>query len=489
MPETSSFLLLCLGVGLCKALLTLGATPSARGGPFQPTWAERLSYPFLAWTLFLLLLWPGSLSRPLVLGSLQVTVGLGTLALAFLFMDRARLLEGFLQLQPDPWLPPRGILPLGVGWGLREEFLSALLVGTCGAGLASALDGPNVPVSVYHNLIKNVNANLKTLWRYLELRKKIMGLPELRYSDLYASIVKKVDARYTPEQAKELVLNALEPLGDDYVEVLRAGYDHRWVDWYPSPGKRSGAYSNGSAYDVHPYILLNFTGTYEEVSTLAHESGHSMHSYYSNKNQPFATCDYTIFVAEVASTCNENLLMDYMLKHTDDDAMKLFLLGSHIDNLRQTLFRQTQFAEFELKVHEMAEKGEPLTGDALNAVYAEILRKYYGEDEGICTIDPVCYAEWAYIPHFYYNFYVFTYATGLTSGLALADEISANGDKAAQRYINNMLKAGSSAPPLDILRNAGVDLETAAPIVSAMDAFANTVAEFDKLWTKKYGKM
>jgi oligoendopeptidase F len=228
--------------------------------------------------------------------------------------------------------------------------------------------------------------------------------------------VKDVDLPFTPEQAMDLTLKACAPLGKTYVDDLKQGYENRWVDFMPSKGKKSGAYSNGAAYDVHPYQLLNFMGGYDDVSTLAHESGHSMHSFLSNKNQPYITADYSIFVAEVASTLNENLLLDYMLKNqAKDDATKLFLLGSHLDGLRQTLFRQTLFAEFELKMHEMAESGESLTGDNLTKLYLSLLKEYYGDKDGVCKVDDLYGVEWAYIPHFYYNFYVYQYATSLVA--------------------------------------------------------------------------
>jgi len=271
--------------------------------------------------------------------------------------------------------------------------------------------------------------------------------------------------------------------------MLREGMDPKigWIDIYPNEAKRSGAYSAGVlAKDVHPYVLHNFDNSLDAVSTTAHEMGHALHSVFSNRNQPAIYSGYTTFLAEIASTCNEALLTNYLLAEADDVDMKLMLLNQRLESIRQTIFRQTLFADFELRFHEHAEAGNPLTADFLNALYAELVTEYYGTS---FEMGPDDECEWMFIPHFYYNFYVFTYATGLTSGLALADEISTNGDEAAQRYIDNMLKAGSSAPPLDILRNAGVDLETSAPIVSAMDTFAETVAEFDKLWTQKYGKM
>jgi oligoendopeptidase F len=260
-----------------------------------------------------------------------------------------------------------------------------------------------------------------------------------------------------------------------------------WIDIYPNEDKRSGAYSNGVlAKDIHPYVLHNFDNTLDAVSTTAHEMGHALHSVYSNRNQPPIYAGYTTFLAEIASTCNEALLTNYMLAKADDVDVKLMLLNQRLESIRLTIFRQTLFADFELRFHEHAEAGNPLTAEVLNTLYADMIREYYGPG---FELGPDDECEWMFIPHFFYNFYVFTYATGLTSGLALADEITENGDVAANRYVDNMLKAGSSAPPLEILRNAGVDLETPAPIVSAMEMFETTIEEFDKLWSQKYGSM
>ncbi len=350
------------------------------------------------------------------------------------------------------------------------------------SSLQASLDRNNVPTTVYKQLISDVHANLPTLHRYLKLRQRMMGVDQLRYEDLYASIVKDVDLPFTPEQAMDLTLKACAPLGKTYVDDLKHGYDTRWVDFMPSKGKKSGAYSNGAAYDVHPYQLLNFMGGYDDVSTLAHESGHSMHSFLSSKNQPYITADYSIFVAEVASTLNENLLLDYMLKNeAKDDATKLFLLGSHLDGLRQTLFRQTLFAEFELKMHEMAESGESLTGDNLTKLYLSLLKEYYGDKDGVCKVDDLYGVEWAYIPHFYYNFYVYQYATSLVASTSIADAIREEaaakkpGTNARDAYIR-MLSSGSSKYPIDLLKGAGVDMTTSAPFNAAMKEM-NTVMD------------
>ncbi|MEW5765922.1 MAG: M3 family oligoendopeptidase, partial [Acidobacteriota bacterium] len=353
-----------------------------------------------------------------------------------------------------------------------------------------SLDRNNIPVEVYKQLIADVHRNLPVLHRYLKLRQKMMGVDQLRYEDLYASIIQEVDLQYTPEEAMKLTLEACAPLGPEYMAALKKGYESGWVDFMPSTGKRSGAYSNGSVYDVHPFQLLNFMGTYEDVSTLAHESGHSMHSYLSNKKQPYITADYSIFVAEVASTLNENLLLHHMLKNTQDDATRLYLLGSALDNMRQTLFRQTLFAEFEMTIHEMAERGETLSGDNMSALYLKLLKEYYGSDQGVCAVDDLYGVEWAYIPHFYYNFYVYQYATSLTASTYIADRIRQEAaapkpaTKARDAYIG-LLSAGSSKYPIDVLKDAGVDMTTSAPFDAAMREMTRIMDEIEGILSKK----
>lgn len=361
-----------------------------------------------------------------------------------------------------------------------------------GSSLEAALFDYNIPVSVYQRLIDDVHANLPTLHRYLRLRQKIMGLPSLGYEDLYAPIVERVQLEYTPEQAMTLTLDAFAPLGPEYVEVLRKGYASRWVDFLPSTGKRTGAYST-SVYDAQPFQLLNFNGTWEDVSTLAHESGHSMHSYLSAEAQPFATANYSIFVAEVASTLNENLLFHHALDRTEDDRTRLFLLASYLDTMRTTLFRQTLFAEFELRIHEAVERGEPLTGEGLSKLYLELLRKYYGHDQGIVTIAEPYGAEWAYIPHFYSNFYVYQYATSLIGGMSLAENIigkdAVKSGRAAQgrdAYLR-LLNAGSSRYPVDLLKDAGVDMTTSQPFEAAMREMNRIMDEIERIYARQKG--
>lgn len=356
--------------------------------------------------------------------------------------------------------------------------------------LEAALYGNNIPTAVYKQLIKDVHENLPTLHRYLKLRQKMMGVDKLRYEDLYASIIPEVDLNYSADEAMKITLEAVKPLGEDYVNTLKSGFENRWVDFFPGKGKRSGAYSNGSVYDVHPYQLLNFNGTYEDVSTLAHESGHSMHSYLSNKNQPYINADYSIFVAEVASTLNENLLLDYMLKNTKDDNVKLFLLGSALDDLRQTLFRQTLFAEFELKIHEIAESGEPLSGKTFNKIYLDLLREYYGHNEGICEINELYQNEWAYIHHFYYNFYVYQYATSKVASSYLSKKIleeyySKKSDFKTRNAYIKMLSSGSSKYPIELLKDAGVDMTTSEPFKAAMEEMNKIMDQIEAILQSK----
>jgi len=339
--------------------------------------------------------------------------------------------------------------------------------------LHRALDANNIPVDVYHALIENVNENRDSFHRYLRLKKRMLGIDQLKYSDVYAPVVDKVELEYSYDEAVQLVLESLSPMGQDYVDVVQGATEQRWIDVYPTPGKRYGAYCNGSCYDVHPYILLNYNGQYNDVSTLTHELGHAMHSYYSNKAQPYATADYSIFVAEVASTLNEALLINKTLTKIDDDDIKLSLLMSYLDGFKGTVFRQTQFAEFELAIHQKAENGEPLTGDTLTEIYGDILRKYYGHEQGICDINDLYCVEWAYVPHFYYNFYVYQYATSFTASTALSETILSGEEDAVERTIE-FLSAGGSDYPIPILKKVGVDMMT-------RDPFDKTIAVMNRV--------
>ena len=350
--------------------------------------------------------------------------------------------------------------------------------------LETALDANNIPVKVYYSLIDNVNKNLDSFHRYLNIKRRMMGLDTLYYYDLYAPAVKDIDAEYDYDKAKKMILNALKPLGNDYVKIIKEAFDNRWIDVYPTPGKRSGAYSSGSAYDVHPYILLNYNNLYNDVSTLAHELGHTMQSYLSNKNQPFPTAMYPIFVAEVASTLNEVLLFNYVYNKTTDDDTKLALLMEYLDGVKGTLFRQTQFAEFELRMHEMAEKGEQITGDSMSELYKNIVRRYYGHDQGICIVPDYINVEWAYIPHFYYNYYVYQYSTSFTASTALAEGILDKEPGAVDKYIH-FLSAGGSKYPIDLLKDAGVDMTTSVPFDKTMKMMNWAMDEIENILAKK----
>ena len=349
--------------------------------------------------------------------------------------------------------------------------------------LEMSLDSANIPTSVYSRLVDGVNKNLPAFHRYLRLRKRMMGVDALHYYDLYAPLVASVDLKYSPEEAQKHVLASLAPLGNDYVSVVQRAFNERWIDLFPNEGKRSGAYSNGGAYDVHPYMLINYLGQYNDVSTLTHELGHTMHSYYSNKVQPYPLAGYPIFVAEVASTFNEALLIDHMLGQIKDDATRLSLLGNYLENIKATVFRQTQFAEFELRMHEMAQKGQPLTGDALAKLYFDITKKYYGHDQGVAIVDDYIANEWSYIPHFYRDFYVFQYATSFTASLALAEKVMAGDEAAKKRYLT-FLSSGGSNYPIDLLKEAGVDMTTDEPLDLTIKKMNRVMDEMEKLLAK-----
>jgi oligoendopeptidase F len=352
------------------------------------------------------------------------------------------------------------------------------------SALTAQLDGPNIPSSVYTRLVDGVNRNLPAFHRYLKLRKQMMKVDQLHYYDLYAPLVSSVALQYTPGEAQKLVLAAVAPLGTEYQATIGRAFDSRWIDLFPNDGKVSGAYSNGGAYDVHPYMLINYNGQYTDVSTLAHELGHTMQSYFSNKVQPYPLAGYPIFVAEVASTFNESLLIDYMLGQIKDDDTRLSLLGNYLENIKGTVFRQTQFAEFELRMHEMAKKGEPITGDALSKLYLDITKKYYGHDQGVCMVDDYIAHEWSYIPHFYRDFYVFQYATSFTASSALAEKVKAGDPDATKRYLA-FLSAGGSKYPVELLRDAGVDMTTDEPLDLTIKQMNRIMDEMEKLIAKR----
>lgn len=340
--------------------------------------------------------------------------------------------------------------------------------------LESALNVNNIPVSVYENLIVQINKNLPTLHRFLKLKAKLLGVDKLHYYDLYTPLVKSVEFKFTIEEGQKLLLEVFKPMGEEYVNTVKKAFEERWIDYIPTAGKRSGAYSSGAAYDYHPFILMNWTDDYESVSTLAHELGHTMHSYFSNKHQPFVNSQYSIFVAEIASTINENLLNNYMVKNVKTYEEKLYLLGSYLDLLRTTIFRQTSFAEFEWEIHKRTENGEPLTGEDLSKIYYDIVKKYYGHNEGICVVDDYIAYEWAYIPHFInYTYYVYQYATSLIYATAFAEKILKEGEPAVDKFYH-ILKGGSSEYPIDLIRKAGID-----PLSS--EAFDLTMAKMNKV--------
>jgi len=352
------------------------------------------------------------------------------------------------------------------------------------SSLESSLYPVNIPTEVYHSLINNVNKELPAFHRYLKIRKRMLGIDTLEYYDLYAPVVKGIDLQYTYDEAVKIVINALKPLGDDYLKTVEKAISEQWIDVFPTEGKRSGGYSNGAFYEGHPYILLNYTNLYNDVSTLAHELGHTMQSYYSNKMQPYPLADYTIFVAEVASTFNEVLLFNYVIKTVKDDDVRLSILMNWLDCFKGTLFRQTQFAEFELEIHEEAEKGNPLTGDDFSRIYSTIVRKYYGEDKNICHIDDYINTEWAFIPHFYYNFYVYQYSTSFTASVSLAEKVM-SGDKDALKNYLNFLSAGCSDYPIKLLKKAGVDMKTEEPFKKTIEAMNKIMDEIEKILDKK----
>ncbi len=342
--------------------------------------------------------------------------------------------------------------------------------------LEASVHANNVSPKVYENLVTTVNDNLDKMHRYVRLRKKILQLDELHMYDIYTPMIADAARRITYEEAKDTVLKALAPLGEDYIEILKEGFNNRWIDVYENEGKRSGAYSAGS-YSTHPYVLLNHNDTLDSMFTLAHEMGHALHSYLSNKNQPYIYSQYKIFVAEVASTCNEILLMEYLLKHTDDVKERAYLLNHYLDSFKGTVYRQTMFAEFEMQTNAMAESGESLTAPVLNKVYHDLNCKYYGPD---MVSDPEIAVEWARIPHFYYNFYVYQYATGFSCAVAIARNILAEGAPAVEKY-KEFLSAGCSQAPVELLKIAGVDLETPKPIQDALDVFGEILDEMEGL--------
>lgn len=341
--------------------------------------------------------------------------------------------------------------------------------------LQASLDGNYVPTEVYTNLISAVHENMAPMYRYVDLRRKLLGVDELHMYDLYTPIVSDVDVNIPYEEAKQTVYDALACMGDDYRAILKEGFDNRWIDVYENVGKCSGAYSAGLR--KHPYVLLNYSGTLDSMFTLAHEMGHAIHSYLSNKHQPVAYSNYSIFVAEVASTCNEALLMQHLLKTTKDKKRRAYLINYFLEQFRTTLYRQTMFAEFELEINRRNERGESLTAESLNALYHELNHQYFGDD---IVIDKEIDLEWARIPHFYYDYYVYQYATGYSAAIALSRRILKEGAPAVKDYIH-FLSGGCSTDPISLLRGAGVDMASTTPIHEALQLFDELITEMEQL--------
>ncbi len=347
------------------------------------------------------------------------------------------------------------------------------------SALEAALSGNEVPTEVYTNLIETVHSNMPAMYRYVGLRKEILGVDQLKFSDLYVPIVDECDLTFTYEEACDIILKALEPMGEDYLALVRKGLSERWVDVYETPGKRSGAYSAGG-YGMHPVILMNFQGKLDDVFTLIHEMGHSIHTYLSCANQPVCYSDYVIFVAEVASTCNEALLTRYFLDHAKNERERAYFLNHFLEQFRATLYRQTMFAEFELKVSQLVASGAGVTADALCSMYKDLNRLYFGD--GIELDDRIA-LEWARIPHFYYRFYVYQYATGFAAAIALSQRIVELGEQGREDYLG-FLKGGSSKPPIELLRGAGVDMLSPKPVEDALAQFSDLVEEMEQTCRK-----
>jgi oligoendopeptidase F len=345
----------------------------------------------------------------------------------------------------------------------------------------AALDGNNIPLSVYDNLLQTANDNLKPLHRWAELKKKILNLTELHPYDVYVSLFSLDESKkYSFEEAVEIVLTSLEPLGKNYLDSLQIAFKNRWIDIYESHAKKSGAYSSGTTFGVHPYVLLNWTGLLNDVFTLTHEMGHNMHSYFTGLNQPYTYANYTIFLAEVASTFNESLLLDYLISNSDSKERKLFLLEKYLNNITATFYRQTMFAEFEMNVYDRTEKGEALTHDLLCTMYKDIYQKYWGP---AMVIDKEEEYTWARVPHFYYNFYVYQYATGFAASEVLANKVKNEKKSAVDKYLK-FLKSGSSDYSINILKNAGVDMNSSEPVLAATRKMDQLLDEVEKLLIK-----
>ncbi len=354
--------------------------------------------------------------------------------------------------------------------------------------LTRSLDGNRIPPAVYNTLVAEANKGLPTLHRYFRLRAKMLGIKdgEMRYYDIYPPLVES-SLKYSLDQAKTMTLEAVKPLGESYAKAMRTGFENRWMDAYPRPRKQSGAHMAGSAYDVHPFVLMNYNDNYESVTTLAHEWGHAMHSYFTNASQPFVNSDYATFVAEIASTFNEAMLLENVLKSAKNDDERLLYLGSALEGLRGTFYRQTMFAEFERDIHARADKGESLSGKKLSEIYGEILRRYHGEKEGVVKIDDTYTVEWAYIPHFYYTFYVYQYATSIAASSLFADAILKGQPGAKEKYLK-LLSSGSSDYPYELVKAAGVDLASPAPYQAVVARMNRIMDEIEAIEARRNRK-
>ena len=348
--------------------------------------------------------------------------------------------------------------------------------------LAARLSDNNIDQAVYHMLIKMTRKNLDIMFRYLLLKKEMLGLETFNYVDMYASAVKSIDKVYGWDEAKTIILEALKPLGPEYVAVLEDAFTNRWIDRFPNRGKQSGAYSSG-IFGVHPFVKMNYTGNFSNVSTLAHELGHALHSYLSNKKQPFSLASYSTFLAEIAATFNEHLLVDYLIRNESNDMFRLFILDNYLNGIKGTVYRQTHFAEYELAMHQYVESGQTLTAQWLNDKYLETTRGYYGHDKGIVYVDDYIQNEWSVVPHFFLNYYVYAYATGMIASSALTEMVLSEGDKGREKYLE-FLSAGGSDYPLEILKRAGVDMTRPEPYEAAFKRFGAIVSEMEGLVKK-----
>ncbi|WP_461517513.1 oligoendopeptidase F [Porticoccus sp.] len=379
----------------------------------------------------------------------------------------------------------RQTLGLTLEGQVKNDVLMARLRGYDSA-LQRAQAEDNIPEAVYHALVDTVNEHLDSLHRLVTLRQRVLGIDESHYYDIYPAVV-PLERTYTLEETKALTISALQPLGPNYINTFTEAVNQNWMHVYPSPGKRSGAYVMGAAYDVHPYMLLNYDNTLESVSTFVHEWGHAMHSLLANRNQPFSKSDYATFIAEIASTANEVLLFEYLRNNAKTDEERLHYLFKELNQLRGTFFRQTQFAEFELAIHEHVERGGALSGDKLNSIYGDLLKRYFGHDLGVMTIDEAYTVEWAYVPHFYRNFYVYQYATSISAAYYLMDRVLNDGEEAQQQYLD-ILRAGGSDYPYEILRRAGVDMASHEVYLAVIRRMNRLMDEAEQILDKQPSK-